>query len=222
VDGGAVVLDCQIVSNSAANTGGGIEMAGATIMLDRCAILYNRVWDQYDGGGIYLSGGNVRNCLIAGNHTKRNGGGVRVINGMMENCTVVGNNANSSAGGLRMDTFAIVSNTIAYYNSAADDVYETTAHSFRFGCASDISHGINGSITNLPLFTDAGSGTPGTNYFLGDYSLLKLSPCRDAGASADWMTSSRDIAGLRRIYGASVDMGAYEFPYTGGTIFCIR
>ncbi|MFZ4394357.1 MAG: choice-of-anchor Q domain-containing protein [Kiritimatiellia bacterium] len=47
-------------------------------------------------------------------------------------------------------------------------------------------------------------------YWSGDYRLGPASPCVDAGVNSFWMLNARDADGEARVFGASVDMGAYE------------
>lgn len=220
---GGTLVDCLIVSNRSARSGGGIIQTGG--LMDRCRVLHNSIVGNFPGGGVYMNHSNavVRNSLIAANASPNAGGGVYVNAGLVENCTIVGNAATALGDGIYVkDTFAWATNTIAYYNLGGDDVHEAAANVFQYGCASDVAHGVNGNLTTVPLFSDAGSGTPGTNYVIGVYDLTAPSPCRDAGADAAWMSSAKDLNGARRLMGSHVDMGAYEFYLGRGTVFCIQ
>ena len=60
----------------------------------------------------------------------------------------------------------------------------------------------NGCIAADPKFVDPAHG---------DFTLQASSPCRNAGAIADWMNSAFDLLGKKRIIGDTVDIGCYEF-----------
>jgi hypothetical protein len=60
----------------------------------------------------------------------------------------------------------------------------------------------SGNISADPMFVDP------TN---GDYRLKAGSPCIDAGSDAYVNSGDRDLAGAPRVYGAHVDIGAYEY-----------
>ena len=91
-----------------------------------------------------------------------------------------------------------VKNSIVWNNSAplAPDIRNSDEWHL---CSPIVDPGC-GSITNNPLFVDAAAG---------DYRLRPDSPCVNAGAN-DYVQGEKDIAGNVRIYGSSVDMGAYE------------
>ena len=57
------------------------------------------------------------------------------------------------------------------------------------------------NITNAPLFVDAEAG---------DFRLRWDSPCIDAGSN-DYVQTSTDLAGNRRMQGKHVDIGCYEY-----------
>ena len=69
-----------------------------------------------------------------------------------------------------------------------------------------------------PGFTDAANG---------DYTLLKTSACRNAGANQSWMAGAKDLAGKKRINerdGSVVDLGCYEWysPNPAGLSIFVR
>lgn len=68
-----------------------------------------------------------------------------------------------------------------------------------------IIDGVNGCLVGDydPKFADAANG---------DYTILKSSPCRDAGTLLAWMdSSSLDLAGTARVFGDHPDIGCYEW-----------
>lgn len=68
---------------------------------------------------------------------------------------------------------------------------------------------MNGNKTSDPLFKDGG------------YALTSSSPCVNAGSSQSWMNIATDLAGNDRVYGSTVDMGAYEQQTDAATLFIL-
>jgi hypothetical protein len=105
----------------------------------------------------------------------------------------------------------IAENNIVAFNDTGVDWYGTAPewkHNDVFGNGQDYPKdgpdltGQGGNIAVAPLFVDAANG---------DYHLLPLSACLDAGD--DLATQGAyDLDGAFRIQGAHVDMGAYEAP----------
>jgi parallel beta-helix repeat protein len=72
------------------------------------------------GGGILMSAGLVRNCLVIGNSSKGYGGGVEMTGGRLLNCEVLNNSSpNGNGGGIRMiGASTVVSNCLVAGNLA--------------------------------------------------------------------------------------------------------
>ena len=184
---GGTLYNCTLTDNSAASSGGGMAYAALT----NCTLSGN---SATNGGGAYQ--GTLYNCkLIANSGT--NGGGA--YSGRLNNCTLA-NNCAARGGG---SYYGTLDNCIIYYNAAQDgsNYYSgTLGHS----CTTPAAPG-NENITNAPVFQDA----PNDNY-----SLAPTSPCVDAGINQDWMFGSTDLDGNPRVINGTVDMGAYETPFT--------
>ncbi|MDF7798983.1 right-handed parallel beta-helix repeat-containing protein [Pontiellaceae bacterium B1224] len=187
---------CSIWGNSTLLDGGGV--AGSTEIAD-C-----RIFDNYasrHGGGVNFS--IVRNSYISENECASKGGGAK--NSDLVNCTLTGNVADQG-GGIWQDSSPSIGdafNSIVFGNSAtngAADVGQAsgTVKIIANSCASDIMDGVNGNITNAPLFADA------------DGHLQSSSPCINWGNNAH-TNASFDLDGHPRIVEGYVDMGCYEF-----------
>ncbi|MBN2704793.1 MAG: hypothetical protein JXR23_11350 [Pontiellaceae bacterium] len=181
--------NCTISGNAAEEDGGG--MAGGTA--NNCILSGNSA--EYGGG---MDGGTANNSTIRGNSAGHGGG---MSYGTADNCTISGNTA-TFGGGVYGDhnAPATANNCIVWYNTATSgkDLYDTTAS---YSCSPDVTHGSNGNITNAPAFVDAANG---------NYRLVEGSPCIDTGSNA-YVVGSFDLAGMPRIVGGVVDMGAYEY-----------
>jgi hypothetical protein len=96
--GGAIIEDCAILSNSAVSanaSGGGLVLGGGTVR--RCRIEGNSA--AWSGGGLSIISGEVADTVIRSNTAVR-GAGVRCFaNGRLTNCSVEGNLATELGGG---------------------------------------------------------------------------------------------------------------------------
>jgi hypothetical protein len=155
-----------------------------------------------EGGGVYCDGGTVKNCVLSGNTAFINGGGIFCGPGSTaQNCTIYGNFAQMSGGGI-LCSGGTVQNSIIWNNTTSFEIdanYANYGGNF-FNTCTWPQIGLFG-ITADPLFTDAANG---------DYTLLPYSPCINAGNSS-YVTTEADLAGNVRIFGAAVDIGAYEY-----------
>ena len=214
---GGLVSRCLIRGNGAGSThdayrgGSGIYMTGGTV---DCTRVTGNI-AGHGNGGVTISGGLLRNCLIDGNSGTGNGAALLVSDTSTKvyNCTVVtnlgGQAASASAG--------TIANTIVWGNAAGDFSATDLARVVNSDWGENTSPR-NGNLSIDPLFKRPLSG---------DWSLQPVSPCRDAG---DWtflgatrpeVKSMADLAGNARLFGGQVEMGCYE---TGipGTMIILR
>lgn len=192
--GGGVVLynnsrgrldRCVITGNVAATYGGGIWIQeGGSV--SNCRIAGNRATGTH-GGGIYMSDEGttnpaaVVNCVIDGNFAAQHGGGVWSSGPVgtlspVVNCTIVSNTAGVDGGGVFAYTTRFI-NDIVYFNSAPANANlnaHDSAHSCLISNCCTTSNYFWPSITNAPVFVDAGAG---------DYRLQTASFCIDAGTT---------------------------------------
>lgn len=182
----------------------------------------------------------VVNCLFDENNTKNinNGAGATGLetldgpNAYVINCTFADNTSNNpqaAALGVLYGSDVHLYNTIVYNNQygSAYMLTETYAgecnlyinNSLIDGGKDDINllYGINN------LFYDESNIDTNPSFYGGfefPYNLSENSPCIDAGTNdiPDWIEiPETDLAGNPRVYGATIDMGAYEWNPTVGT-----
>ncbi len=205
----AIVSNCVITGNSTLQNGAGAYF-GTYI---NCIFIGNIGYGSASGGGI--ANAYLTNCLIAGN-SAYNGGGANFPAALV-NCTVVNNNATygggvyTGGGGAYAGFFR---NSIICFNNAVNgnpfnnttfgsNVYNFASSSISNCCAPEFH--ISGCISNMP-------GLMGVAF--GDCHLQIGSPGIDTGDSS-YVSTSYDLDGNPRIFGASVDMGAYENQFSG-------
>lgn len=207
---GGVLKNCALNGNrTAAGSGGGMYFGAAY----NCTFSENTASSA--GGGIY--NGTAYNCIFRGNLANRGGGlfdskaygcvlygnsssyGGGMAYGTANNCTFSSNSSVYSGGGI---FFGTIYNSIVWCNVSTnygvDNLFSTSAKN---SCSPSVEHGVNGNITNAPLFVDAANG---------DFRLLSNSPCINWGNNS-YVTNSTDLDGNPRIVEGVVDMGAYEY-----------
>jgi hypothetical protein len=185
VDADSQCIDCLLTHNAAQNWGG----ASCLSSLYRCHVASNAA--AY-GGGILQ--GAAYTSLIHHNYATTRAGGAE--NAALYSCTIVRNEG--PAGGVFGGTAL---NCVIYDNlgMAGPNVTNVTC---TYTCTMPWQPGA-GNLTNDPLFA---------NPYVGDYTLLPLSLCHDAGQLESWMTGATDLAGNPRVVNGMVDLGCYENP----------
>jgi hypothetical protein len=139
------------------------------------------------GGGVFMQGGALVNCTVAGNGSwvisngTGGGGGVFADGGGITNCIIY---LNSNIGA--------ASSSSNWLNSGAA-IFDH--------CCTAPEPGGAGDITRDPQFVDMSSG---------NFHLASTSPCIGAGIFQSWMTGAQDLDGKPRAINGRVDMGAYQ------------
>jgi len=216
------------VTNGAANSGGGVWCESPNAVVSNCVVAGNSA--GY-GGGAY--GGTLKNCTLTGNSAACGGG---AYGGTLNNCALSGNSASYSGGGAAQATLnnctltgnwavkgggadeGTLNNCIVYFNTGIDGANWANwsvlyGGALNYCCTTPLPTNGVGNITNAPLFVDDAAG---------NLRLQPNSPCINAGNNSyltdSYFANCLDLDGNPRIFGGTVDIGAYEFQGPGSVI----
>jgi hypothetical protein len=142
--------------------------------------------------------------LVASNTAAISGGGASAST--LYNCTVTGNRANRYGGGVYSSA---ATNSIVYFNTAVLPYGDHCLACLDHCCATPMPTNGTGNIRTAPRFV---------NHPSGDFRLLGISPCVDAGDNRNAVTPI-DLAGHPRVMRGTVDIGAFEFQGTNAAVF---
>lgn len=229
-------VNVTMTNNYAKEIGGAIHNNGKTaanLILRNVNLTGN---EALEGGGFACiaeeySAPEFENILISGNKANKNAGGYILAMGSyaqptITNATICGNRAtvNGGIGGLLVraggEARPYIKNSVIWGNKCNNEEYnnlyvrsETQSanpvYTYSFIEGTDLGE------TNLdgntdPMFTDPidADFAPTVSDF-GNYKLMPTSPLINKGNNAD-ASLSFDLDGQDRIYGGTIDIGAYE------------
>ena len=205
---GGTVRNCRIEncyswSNASSYPGGGVAIYGAGLV-ENCRIVKCHA-NRPSGGGVYMTGGTLRNSLIAGCYMDvgTDGTAISMTGGTVENCTFADCYHPSSASATAVAaTGGTIRNSIVWgnYNTSGAAPNSIGSAAQVTHCTSEVVLPGDGNITVDPAFTDAANG---------DYT-IRLSDCVDAGMPCAWHDGAKDLKGEDRVMGEAVDLGCYE------------
>lgn len=128
INAGSLISDCQIISNVASYSAGGLYASSA--MVTNCLIAKNSTLyssTAYGGGGAYAStGSRLTGCVISNNVSYGRGGGVYIYDCTVSNCVIVtneskvGSAATSGSGGGAFLYYGYLYNSVVSNNFSSE------------------------------------------------------------------------------------------------------
>ncbi|TVR84689.1 MAG: hypothetical protein EA409_00485, partial [Saprospirales bacterium] len=230
------INNCTFLGNSSGDFGGAISIfsPGSNPIIKNSSFKNNTSTGL--GGGISsISAANpqIINCVFQGNSSAR-GGGLSNDNSspVIINCTFSGNSASISGGGIQNvnNSSPAITNSIIWNNTANGSAATASASVFNGGSSNPtfsyslIANSGGSGSWNGDIGADNGNNIESDPLFVQDVDLdsipttagnLRLQACSPAidRGNNDALTASDslDLDGNDRIFGGTVDMGAYEF-----------
>ena len=204
----AKLVDCDISGGFASSGGGNVYNRGTLL---RCNVTGGDTSSSNMGGGVRNNGSDATldNCLIALND---NGGVLQEGAAKIYSCTIADNTGCGVYGYGSASKSTLWYNTAFYGNVEADTgnqrVWRGDQPNAMYNCAIDdstmVSKYTQCALLDSNVFVD---------YAAHNYRPVESSLLCDAGVEDPRTTeaSSTDLAGKDRVFGASVDIGCYEF-----------
>ena len=215
------ILDAnqQIIS---AASGGGIRIAGNTVLTDN--IIIDNI-SEYWGGGVSCGEFDpnpstiFERCIIA-NNTALEGGGITHAAGQIEliNCAIIENSASSSGGGLEIGQEVTpqeplhtqIINCIIWGNTVNENPNQLhilpediELVEINYSCLEGGRNGVSGNTEDLILNSVTGANPLFADPSNGDYHLTVASPCIDTGDPTYPPDPDE----------TTIEMGCYYFPH---------
>jgi hypothetical protein len=226
-----ILNNCKFIGNSTGRSGGAMRNAwGDSLTLIACSFVGNSA--AWNGGAIvnHQNSSSIRNCIFSGNLAERTGGAISSSQSSpkLVNCTFAGNSS-PSGNALAFDSYnqespsnIELSNCILWYGDGGvwnnDGSTITIAYSDVEG-----GWGGEGNVDSDPCFVEAGYWDANGVWVDGDYHLRGGSPCIDVG-DPNYVPepNETDLDGNPRVFGARIDMGAYEFTiFNSAPVSCV-
>jgi len=231
-DNGALLLNGALFDgNYAGSDGGGLSAYSGDVALYTTRFIGNTA--VADGGGALLATqSKLYDVEFSGNAAGGNGGGAvaRGTTLIFTSGTVVGNRAGALGGGLRLEnSTATIQDSFAWLNQDSSGVNTASSSLSNDGTVPLVRYAMvsgckPGGVWNQSLCGMDGGVLPDKNPLLlaptspglaptsgGDNRLSAASPLRNKGDNAVIpLNLTQDLAGLPRVMGGVVDIGAYE------------
>jgi hypothetical protein len=216
-----------IIGKNVATYGAGIYTEHRGLLLDHSIISGNMASDN--GGGLYSSDSFVAtNCLFSGNKAAAKGGAIfdSSANPTLTNCTLARDSAANGNGIYNTNSSPVIRNSIVWEGTGGIANVNSSSPSVTYSIVEGGYSGTGNSSGN-PLFINPlpASAVPDTG---GVFDILPCSPAVGTGTYVGPYTGTfaTDIALRPRLFGTTVDRGAYESqanyptPITGKSVLC--
>ena len=231
-DGGTIMIRrTEISDNYAGSRGGAIKNLGAAVTeLNQVAMRGN---SGGSGGALTNKGATVdlHSVLFSGNEARVGiGAGLYGYDGgtvLMTNVTIAGNRSAGLGAGLYFIGDAMsVRNSLIWHNQDENGLGTASSSMIRTAAVTTVEYSLVQGYTiamlgegegnldgadadNNPLFAQAINPDQAPTES-GNYRLRAISPAREVGNNDFVPTGARDLDDRPRIFGNSVDLGAYE------------
>lgn len=210
---GLNMTDSRIMSNTATNNGGGIYAVDAAVTLTNTILDSNSITNGW-GGGMRVTGAlTMKQCRVTNNTAFPGDGGGMVIGATatIDNSTL-SNNHSSIGGGSSfvLDTNNDANSVTLRNTLVSGNTCRTTGH----GTINAINSLIETGLTTCVFGTNSNNltGDPALN---SDYTLSAVSIAINSGNNSLIPNgTTTDLAGNSRIQQSTVDIGAYESPFS--------
>jgi hypothetical protein len=208
---GNILIDSNVIHHNGHTSGSGV-IHGIYAQSPTGGVISNNIFYDFPGGfGVQVWGNGVANWDVVNNtfFSCTSFGGVVVggFAGVTANVRVLNNIVRDSIVGVRtLSAGCTFSNITIQYN----DVWNCTIpYLLDASTSQSLNITVDPQMVNFRL---DGSG---------DYHLLAMSPCIDAGTATG--ASSTDYDGVARPLGAGYDLGAYEYnPFTSLSLITVN
>ena len=207
--GGGMVTNC-VIRNGFAQVydyiSSGVYFGSTAAVATHC-VISNCYQVSERGRAVVYGNGLLSNCLLSDNRTDYAAGPIVSLtgSGRMENCTLVRNEAHvGTAFHISLAANAKAVNCVAIGNTMAGDTALLTSGAGTYShCVGDAATlGEDGVVaTAAEAFADPGHA---------DYTPKAKGPLVDAGDADAVTVPSADLAGMRRVIGETIDIGAFE------------
>lgn len=234
---GGTVSNCVVRDNyhspSYYQASAGVYMSAG--LITHCIITNNSIAGKStvdnDAAATMMVGGALENSFVGANRMTGNETGkcfaIRATGGRIVNCDIIGNDLSSTnelAGALDVSGTAEVLNTVVFGNTKReiiDNGDETTT-------TVTVPALVTGATAETALTACATDRTitaaAFADYANGRFTPAYGGPLFNAGVTpAGWAGSGlKDLAGHKRVYGSSVDIGCYEYFVPSGLQIILR
>ncbi|UBM58001.1 choice-of-anchor D domain-containing protein [Marinilongibacter aquaticus] len=205
--------DCTFESNSSYFNSGAMRIGGGSYLIKNCSFKGNHTGF---GGAIFVNAGEatIENTEFIGNTSSTFGGGAINIRyggtANIKSCSFSGNRTIGTEGTITAEnsTLNMVNSIIWGNDSEINNLSSTVSVTYSIV---ENGHSGTGNLSTNPMFLDQPKIEVNT---LGDLRLYGCSPAINTGLNGQ--AASYDLDGNARIYGATLDLGAYEYQSNPG------